>query len=143
MGHGTWAMGHGMETWPIPCPMSYSSECHHPVLAEIERQFFEQAIDERGAVLIEAVDDGQRALLWMAVREYLRLRARELAFQRFVATLRRVNDLGVQSLEIVLHFPQRRLRGAGERRIERRHHLRNALHAAADRIVGLPHRLLD
>src|SRR5262245_23423840 len=120
MRQGRWNMEWAMTRlpchgpWSIPCPMSHvtfpiSSESHHPVLTEIQGQFFEQPIDQRGAVLVEEVGDGQRALLWMTVGKDLRLRPGELTFERFVATLRRVNDFRVQSLQVVFHLPQRRL----------------------------------
>src|SRR4051794_2611088 len=67
-----------------------------PVVAEVDGQFLEQHVDDPRTVLIEEVDDCERPLLRMTVREGLRLRARELTPQRFVALLRRVNHLAVQ-----------------------------------------------
>ena len=67
----------------------------------------------------------------------------ELAAQRFVAPLGRMNHLAVQVLQVALHPLQRRARRSFERRIERRHRRDQARHLRLDRLLRLAERLLD
>ena len=79
-----------------------------------------EAIDERRTVLVQERDETDGALLRVAVGKGERPGADVLAAQRFVAPLRGLDHLVAQRLQVVLHAAERRLRGAFERRIERR-----------------------
>src|SRR5206468_9859812 len=86
--------------------------------SQVEGELLVQPFYERGPVLIEEGYEADRALLRVATGEGQRAGANELAPQRLVAALGRLDDLAVQRLEIVLHAGERRSRGAFERRIE-------------------------
>ena len=79
----------------------------------------------------------------MSERKDLGLSARELPAQDVVALLRGVNHLGVQPAQVVLHFSERRLGRARERRIQRRHHLDQPLHRPMDVLLRILQRVLD
>src|SRR5690349_16589778 len=87
------------------------------MLAESERQI-EDAIDDRWAVAVQQRYAGDGALLRLAARKGLRLRAEKLTAQRFVLLLGCADHLSSERRELVLHFAERRLGGALERRIQ-------------------------
>src|SRR6186713_1413551 len=80
----------------------------HPVGARVDRRLLTQPLDQRRAVLVEEVDEPEDALLLRPAGEGLRLCVLELPSQRVVLALGRLDDLGVQLLEVVLHPPLRR-----------------------------------
>src|SRR5687768_12824441 len=90
------------------------------MLPLIEWQFVTQSIDQSGTVLIQEVNKPDLPLLWLSARERLRLRMPELTAQRLVFPLRRLNDLALKFLEVVLHAAE----GRSRRGLERRVHLR-------------------
>ena len=69
-----------------------------------------EAIDERRPVLVQERDEADRRApaAWPSGKASA-ARARELAPQRFVAPLGRLNHLAVQRLQVVLHPAERRL----------------------------------
>ena len=92
----------------------------HRVDAEVERQLLGQPVDERRAVLVQEVDHADLALLRVPARKRLRLRVLELPPQRLVLALGRLDDLGCSFLRSSCIRPERRARGALERRVDRR-----------------------
>ena len=91
------------------------------MVAHVERQLLAQPIDQRRAVLVEELDEADVAFLRVAAGERLRLGVLELAPQRFVPALGRLDDLAVQLLESSCMRAERRSRRAFERRIDLRH----------------------
>src|SRR5688500_16484414 len=83
------------------------SDRDHPMLTHVERQLVAQPIDERRPVLVQEVYEADGSFLRVAAGERLRLGMSELPPQRFILTLRGLNDLGVQLLEVVLHPAER------------------------------------
>src|SRR5438046_1134219 len=86
----------------------------NPVPSHIYRQFFVQAFDERGAVLVEEGDEPDGPFLRVAVGECQRACVHELTTKGFVAPLGGLNHLAMQCLKVVLHSAQRRSGGPFE-----------------------------
>ena len=113
------------------------------MMPHFEGQFFLQTIDERGAVAVAEPDATDLTLLGMAVWEGQGLRPLELAPERLVAALRRLDDLVVQRAEVVLHAAKRGLHGAFQRRIDLGHGRRHGGDALVDFSGHVRERLFD
>src|SRR3954447_11693913 len=103
------------------------------MMAEVEGELLVEPIDERGAVLVQKGDKADGPFLRMAAGKGERARVHELAAERFIAALRRLDHLAVQRLQVALHPFERRARSAFECWIERRDGLNEPRHLRVDR----------
>src|SRR5215470_8089401 len=91
----------------------------NPVPTQFQGEFFVQSIDERWSVLVQQRHETDRAFLRLTTGERERARVDELAPQRLVPALCRLNHLAVQRLQVMLHPRKRRPGRALEGGIER------------------------
>src|SRR5688500_3307025 len=91
---------------------SSSSNRQDVMVTHGERQLLQEAIHQCRPVAVEEPHETDLAFLRVALREGEGLRALELAPQRFIAPLRRLNDLVVQRLHFVLQLAERGFRRA-------------------------------
>src|SRR5204863_8088374 len=93
---------------PLPCalvgPLPGALNCDNPVRPHVQRQLLLEPFDERLSVLVQEPDERDRPLLRVAVGESQRAGALELAPQRLVLLLRRLNRLALERFEIFLNL---------------------------------------
>src|SRR6266545_7574675 len=112
-------------------------------MVRLLRQLLFEDFNQRGAVAVQQVDEADRALLRMPVREGLRARADELAPQRVILALRGLDDLAVQRLQFVRHLADGGFHRAFQYRIDAGHHRGERAHALADHALRLVERRFD
>src|SRR5216117_835666 len=91
----------------------------NPMTPQVQRQLLVETLDESRTVLIQEGDEADGAFLRVPVGEGERARVHELAAQRLVAPLRRLNHLAVKRLQVAPHPLERGARRPFERGIER------------------------
>ena len=94
-------------------------------------------------VAVEEPHEADFTFLRVALGEGQGLRALELAAQRVVTPLRRLNHLVMQRLHFVLHLAERGFHRAFERRIDLRHRRGDRRHPLVDERRHRRQRLLD
>src|SRR5262249_1148537 len=119
------------------------SDRDNPVPAELGRQLVVQPVGERRPVLVQEPDKADGAFLRVSARKHQGADAHELAAQRFVAALGRLNHLAAQRLDVVLHAAQRGTGCTFERRIERREGRGETCHALFDGALETLERFVD
>src|SRR5687767_144985 len=91
-----------------------SSNRQYVMVADGKRQLVHQPIHQRRPVAVEEPHETDLAFLRVTLGEGEGLRPLELAAQRLVAPLRRLNDLVVQRVDFVLQLAERRVHRAFE-----------------------------
>ena len=112
-------------------------------MAHLERQLVEQPVHQGGAVAVQEPHEPDFTLLRVALGESESLRALELAAQRLVLPLGRLNHLVVQDAHFVLQFAECRLHRPLEGRVDQRYGGGDGSHALVDCRGDRRQRLVD